>query len=53
MIPEKEMPFRVVTQDDVLVKGYMDEDVAKSSATDRNKDAEKLGIKSRYSARAL
>lgn len=50
-VKETEKPFRVVTTDTkTFVAGFDDESAAKSSASDRNSAAEKMGIKTRYEA---
>ena len=41
-------PFRVVTVESTIVDGFDGEAAAQRRADEANKDAEKLGIKTRY-----
>lgn len=47
-----EYPFQVWAVPGVIVSGHDDESVAKSSAKERNSNAEKLDLKTRYEVRA-
>ena len=49
--PEKNMPFRVVTNGGNMVKGFENLNAATQNADNRNERAEELGIETRYLAK--